>query len=464
MSAPTRSVGPLLLRLHFYAGVLVAPFLVVAAVTGLLFVTTPQLDRAVYADELRTDGHGPRKPLAEQVAAAVAAHPEGTVSEVILPAGDDLNTRVVFAVESLGENNDTVYVDPYTARVKGSLVTYYGATPLNTWLDVLHRDLHLGPVGNLYSELAASWLWIVALGGVVLWLRRQRGRLRAALVPDLKARKGVRRSRGWHASLGLWLALGLFIISATGLTWSNYAGENFGAVQDALNGSAPAVSTAAAPDSGGGGHHGSAGAARPADLTLLDPVVATARAAGLDGTVIVTPPAEPGTAWTVGQDSAPFGFDVVAVAPDGKTVTDRVDFADWPLLAKLTKLGIYAHMGILFGLPNQLVLGALALGLLTVIFWGYRMWWQRRPTRAGRSAPFGTAPARAAWRQLPTWAIVVGVPLVVALGYALPLFGLSLVGFLLTDLVIGALQGRRVAAIAPASPVPLDSPSEEAKV
>jgi uncharacterized iron-regulated membrane protein len=30
-------VKPLLLRLHFYAGVLVAPFLVVAAVTGLLY-------------------------------------------------------------------------------------------------------------------------------------------------------------------------------------------------------------------------------------------------------------------------------------------------------------------------------------------------------------------------------------------------------------------------------------------
>jgi hypothetical protein len=39
-----RSVGPLVLRLHFYAGVLVAPFLVVAALTGLAFVFTPQLD------------------------------------------------------------------------------------------------------------------------------------------------------------------------------------------------------------------------------------------------------------------------------------------------------------------------------------------------------------------------------------------------------------------------------------
>lgn len=36
---------PLLRRLHFYAGILVGPFLVVAAVTGALYVFTPQLER-----------------------------------------------------------------------------------------------------------------------------------------------------------------------------------------------------------------------------------------------------------------------------------------------------------------------------------------------------------------------------------------------------------------------------------
>ena len=34
--------GALLLRLHFYAGVLVAPFLVVAALTGLAYTCRPR--------------------------------------------------------------------------------------------------------------------------------------------------------------------------------------------------------------------------------------------------------------------------------------------------------------------------------------------------------------------------------------------------------------------------------------
>lgn len=34
----------LLVRLHFYAGVLVAPFLLVAALTGLAYTVAPQVD------------------------------------------------------------------------------------------------------------------------------------------------------------------------------------------------------------------------------------------------------------------------------------------------------------------------------------------------------------------------------------------------------------------------------------
>nr|BFE74031.1 hypothetical protein GCM10020092_073320 [Actinoplanes digitatis] len=125
-----------------------------------------------------------------------------------------------------------------------------------------------------------------------------------------------------------------------------------------------------------------------------------------------------------------------------------MDFADWPLLAKLTSWGVQAHMGILFGLVNQLLLAALAIGLICVIIWGYRMWWQRRPTRADRRALVGTAPARGAWQQLPAWGIAVGVPLVFGLAWALPLFGVPLLAFLLIDVAIGAVRK------APVSPAP----------
>lgn len=464
-SGPVRHVfGPLLLRLHFYAGIFVAPFVLLAALTGIAYAFTPQIERAVYADELTVTPGDTVKPLSEQLAAARATHPSGAVAAV-RPGYDDTATQVDFTASELDfDHKHTVYVNQYTGAVNGQLTTWWTSTPVRTWFDDLHTSLHAGELGFYYSEFAASWLWVLALGGVALWWRRQRGK--RMLRPDLAANKGVRRTRGWHASTGLWLSVGLIFLSATGLTWSNHAGANFSAAVDALRGSRPAVSTGltgeAAPT--GGGHHTegatSAGGGTPTDPAVIDKVMQVATANGIGGKLTVTIPADTATAWTVTEEDAlwPVGRDSIAVDAATGAITDRSDFADWPVMAKLTQWGIYAHMGDLFGPANQIVLAALALGLICVIIWGYRMWWQRRPTRADRRAPVG-APLgeRGAWQQLPPWAIAVGVPVVIFLGWAIPLFGIPLAGFIIADLVIGAFRRRRRGPKAeiPVSPAPV---------
>lgn len=54
----------------------------------------------------------------------------------------------------------------------------------------MHLNLNLGPTGRLYSELAASWLWVLARGGI-LWWRHQRGKRlgRRLLFPETRAAK-----------------------------------------------------------------------------------------------------------------------------------------------------------------------------------------------------------------------------------------------------------------------------------
>ncbi|MFG1801537.1 PepSY-associated TM helix domain-containing protein [Micromonospora carbonacea] len=455
----TPAWAALLLRLHFYAGILVAPFLFVAALTGLAYTVTPQLDRVVYGDLLTAAPDGPPKSLAEQVAAARAAHPEGTVAAV-LPGTDGATTRVVFAQPDLGDREHTVYVDPHTARVEGQLTTWFDATPVTTWLDDLHRNLHLGDLGRHYSEIAASWLWLLAVGGVVLWWRRRgaaRTRVRHLLVPDLSARRGVRRTRAWHATTGVWLAVGLLFLSATGLTWSRYAGGHFGSALDALRAGTPEISTSltGAPPPAAGEHQHGGVTAGPADPATFDRVLAAATDAGLAGPMRISPAEEPGDAWTVAQtdNTWPVARDRIAVDPVSGTVTARSDFADWPLLAQLSSLGVQAHMGLLFGPVNQVLLAALALGLLCVVVWGYRMWWQRRPTRADRRAAVGVPPARGGLRGLPWWALLPGLALTAAVGWALPWFGGPLLAFVVVDVVLGALARRRRRA-APVSPAP----------
>ncbi|WP_353890573.1 PepSY domain-containing protein [Micromonospora sp. WMMA1363] len=450
---PSTPLAALLVRLHFYTGILVAPFLVIAALTGLAYTVTPQLDQALYGDKLTVAGTGAQpRTLAEQVTAARTAHPDGILAAV-QPGADGRTTQVVFSQPELGDKQHTVYVNPYTAEVTGQLTTWFGATPVTTWLDDLHRNLHLGDVGRHYSEIAASWLWLLVLGGVVLWWRRRttgRARIRHLLLPDLASHRGVRRTRSWHATMGVWLAVGLLFLSMTGLTWSRFAGANFGAGLDALDAGRPALDTSLGTgpsDSGGEHQHGLPGVGGPADPATFDRVLTVARDAGLSGPIEIAPAEEPGAAWTVAQtdNTWPVARDRVAVDPTDGAITARSNFADWPLLAQLSSLGIQAHMGLLFGPVNQVLLAGLALGLLCVVVWGYRMWWQRRPTRADRRAPTGAPPARGGLRGLPVWALLLGVPLTVAVGWALPWFGGPLLAFLAVDAALGIAAQRRSA-------------------
>lgn len=455
---PARSrrhgLRPLLLRMHFYAGVFVGPFILIAAATGLLYALVPQLDSMVYRHELTVDHPGPQRiPLAQQLAAVRAAHPEGAVESIRPPHAADETTQVTLAVDDVpADYGRTVFVDPYTGEIRGALTTFGQWMPVRAWFDELHRNLHLGAIGRNYSELAASWLWVISLAGLVLWYahRRDTGKLRRLAAPDRdKARR--RRTLSWHGAVGVWIIVALLGLSVTGITWSRYGGASVNLIQEQLATTAPAVDTtlvqAPGPDTAMGGHqHGAADEAGSGDAMLAgaDVALRAAEQAGLRGPIWMYPPAASGQGWQVAENKRdwPTRYDAIAVDPGTGAVTDRVDFADWPFLAKLTDWAIGAHMGILFGIPNQILLALTAIGLITVVVRGYVMWWQRRPTR-GSAWAVGRPPLRGAIRNQHPATIVAIVVVAATLGCFLPLFGLSLAAFVIVDLVVGAVTARR---------------------
>ncbi|MEU1122821.1 PepSY-associated TM helix domain-containing protein [Streptomyces sp. NPDC005899] len=437
---------PLLLRLHFYAGVLIGPFLLVAAVTGLLYTATPQIESVLYHHELKVTPHGDPKPLAVQVNSAREAVPGGRLVSVTMGAGDNDTTRVTFEVEGLPEGyTQTAFVDPYDAEVHGTLRTFGEWLPVRSWFDSLHRTLHLGEFGRYYSEIAASWLWVEVLGGLALWLGAPRGRerLRALFVPR-RGRKGRKRVLSWHGAVGLWVAAGFLALSATGLTWSAYAGVNIGRIQDALGGATPSVSSSlGSTTQGSGSVGGGPSAGSPTARVDLDDAVRIARSEGLRGKLVISPPPDGRSAYVVEENTRhwPEQQDSVAIDPATGRVLDKLVFDDFPLLAKLTRWGIDAHMGLLFGLANQIALAVIALALIAMLLWGYRMWWLRRPTRAGGTRP-GRPPARGAWRRVPGRVMAPLVVVTAVLAYFLPLFGLPLACFLLADPAVAQVRRR----------------------
>ncbi|MGW4205782.1 PepSY-associated TM helix domain-containing protein [Streptomyces sp. NPDC004726] len=444
------ALRPLVLRMHFYAGLFIAPLLLAASVSGLLYALSFQAEKIVYRHELTVPAGERALPLAEQIEAARKARPDGTVTAVWPSHEEGATTRVLMKAPGVDENKSlAVFVNPYTAEIRGELSSYgsSGALPLRSWLDELHRDLHLGDLGRHYSEMAASWLWVVALGGLLLWLGRRRANRRALFVPE-KGAKGRRRTLSWHGAVGLWAVVGLVLLSATGLTWSRYAGENIGAVQDQLGGATPSVSAAIGGGTGAGGgdhdgHGGSAhGAHHGADVGV-DAALESARAAGIGGKITMTLPSE-GTGYVIKETDAtfPVHLDSVAVDPADGRVIDELRFGDYPVLAQLTRLAIDAHMGVFLGLANQLALAAVAFALIVLILWGYRMWWLRRPTK-GRKLGGGRPIPRGAWRRVPL-AVLLPLAAVTALvGWFVPLLGISLLAFLVVDIAVGAVAKAR---------------------
>lgn len=417
-SQPQVSLLTFVKRLHFYIGLFVGPFIFIAALTGTLYVLAPQLEQHIYASALQTSATGQSHSLVEQIATARASLSEELPLRAVRPAiGEGYTTRVLFAKPHWPNRLLTVFVDPVTLKIKATLPTYgtSGVLPLMTSIDFLHRGLLLGNVGRIYSELAASWMWVAALGGIWLWFCARRTKRKRAS-PYLRA-------KSYHQRAGWMILAGLLFFSATGLTWSQLAGSHIASWRQAIGWVTPSVKMALPPS-----HF-------IADIDeqerLFDPVLAIAREAGLTAAKLeIRPATMPGKAWMIREidRSWPSQVDAISVDPVTLQITSEARFAEYPLIAKLIRWGIDAHMGVLFGLPNQLLLAAFGITLCVLILLGYRMWWLRRPPVAVASDTLVYS-----WFYLaPRYRYLI-LLIALGLGLALPVMGASLILFVGVD-------------------------------
>ena len=427
----------LLRRLHFFIGLFVGPFIFVAALTGTLYVATPQLENLMYRQALQGEMSGERHSLAAQI--AVAERSLGTplrLSAVrpALEAGE--TTRVMFDDPALAPSeNRAIFIDPITLAVKGDMTVYgtSGILPLRQWIDYAHRSLLLGDIGRLYSELAASWMWVAALGGVALW---------AFTRPKRRIKNRLQNTRRVHVTLGWCLLAGMLLFSATGLTWSQWAGGNVDKLRATFGWLTPQVNTqlhgseamVMDPHAEHHAHHqGMVMSEPPIAVDRIDAILQVAQRGGIDATHLeIRPPRSVDRAWTVTEIDRrwPTQVDAVAIDPGSLAILDYTQFADFPLMAKLTRWGVDFHMGVLFGLPNQLLLMAFGLALCVAIVMGYRLWWIKRPALSSVSAVQTLAQS---WLALALPGRVLTLLLAIAFGLALPVMGASLLLFVIID-------------------------------
>lgn len=424
----------LIWRWHFYAGLFCIPFVLALSLTGSVYLFRPQIDAWLDAPYNHVGADAPRRPVSEQVRAALAAVPGTVLNAYQLPEGP---THAAQVLVGKGNGLYRVYVDPVTAEVLHSVAE---DQRFSRQLFHLHGELLLGKTGSALVELAACWTVVMLLTGLYLWWPRG-NRLAGVVYPRL-GRDGRLFWRDLHAVVGFWVSLFALLLILTGLPWATFWG---GALKDLRQWAADqpvqqdwttgrASELAERRAANGPIHDEHAGmpgmrhdmpvpAARP-DYRPLDRLAPAVQALALPAPVLLAPPSAKAANWTARSDAAnrPLRVNLVLDPADG-SVLKRVDFAQRPLLDRVIGYGVAAHEGQLFGLANQLLGVFVTLGLVILSVSGLVLWWRRRP-----QGVLGAPPAKAEARY-PALVLVI----LALLGLYMPLLGLSMLLLLLLE-------------------------------
>ncbi len=438
-------------RWHFYAGLIVAPFLLILSVTGAIYLFNDELNAALSPQLYRVAPHAQSVVPSRMVEAALKVHP-GTVTRIDLPERPD-RSAIVFITPASGDPV-RVAVDPGSGRVLGSFV--YART-LVGFADTMHGSLMMGTAGELVVELAACWAIVLIATGLYLWWPRgsQRG-MGGVLFPRLRAR-GRLFWRDLHATTGVWgIALIAFLL-LTGLPWALVQGEVMQRSAGALGLGYPAAhrtySVPSSPTMKGAlgeavwtmekapmpvsqahaapGHVGHAMATGGTDgdaVAGLDAIAAKlAREHGLARGYRLFPPTDPTGVYTAySYPDRPQGQRTLYFDRYSHDLIGEVGFADYGVVAKAIELGVQLHMGNYFGLANQLVMLATCVVIILLVVSGVVMWWRRRPQGALAAPP-----------RVPQARIVGAMVMLAIAGVLFPLLGASLIVVVAIEWIVG---------------------------
>ncbi len=431
-------------RWHLYAGLFVAPVLILLAITGALYLFDREIEGWWNADVQTVTPGAARQPLADQEAAVRAAWPGAVVQRVRLPRLAD--EASLWQVRLPGGTDRDIYVDPYRAHVTGERDPALQPMAI---VRRIHASLLAGEAGRYVVELAACWTLVMLVTGILLWWPK-RWRARGVIVPRLRGGER-RRWRDLHAipsALNVLLVAGLIL---TGLPWSVFWGVQFARLGESVPFIAPtpnfsAHMPATAGPAPGGAHHHSAPAAtlpwvirqqavphasgpRRVGIAAVEPLLARLDRAQFGEGVRIIYPQAPGEPFTISYvpDRAE-GQRTLYVDPVDGRVIDDIGWARYSPVGRIVEWGTMTHMGRQYGWPNQLANLIVCAGLIGSVVAGLTLWWRRRPG----SAPMGSS------ERLPAPLVA----LLAALGIAFPLVGASLIVLLVLGVARQAMRAR----------------------
>src|SRR5689334_5374009 len=348
-------------RWHFYAGMLVAPAIIVVAATGALYIFKDELEGVIYPGVTYVEPAAERASYEQQMAAVRAAVP--TAQRAILLqvfTNPKRATSMVFA-----GNGQYVYTDPYRGHYLGAI----GQAGFFNDVLVLHRTLFLGTTGRIIVELTTCWTIVLAVTGIYLWWPRKANELWGVWLPRLR-RKPYVVLRDLHSVGGIYLVVVALLIALTGLIYTYVWGSGFQYVAlktDAYDMFSKPMLSKSPPE---------------AKDVSIDRIVEIAQQRMPGNNLTVWFPRAPNAVYlvTANNERGPQVNEILFIdRVSGEILEDRYS-SQTKTMYWLGTWNYPLHVGTIWGLPSKILWLVTCIILMTLPVTGVWMWWQRRPT------------------------------------------------------------------------------------
>jgi uncharacterized iron-regulated membrane protein len=417
-------------RWHFFAGLLVIPFMLNLAVTGSLYLFKDEIDNTVFAYRNVVQPRGESLAPSLLTDNAKAAVPGSKVLRYQSPGIPEQSAKVTVGTPG---GNVLVFVDPYSGAVLGKV----GEKEEFSWVvKKIHSLEYFGLAFNRIVEAVGGLALVLVITGFYLWWPRKQtgGVVTVRGTPDKRV-----FWRDLHAVTGAGAGALIFFLAISGMPWSGYWGDKLNTTLSSHGLGYPAqlwddVPVSKLPTKQVLGNSGWTVENAPVPVSTpggtpvgLDQIVASVEAAGMAPGFEISLPAGKKEVYT----AAVFPDDIAkqrTIHFDQYSGNPLVDlkFSDYGAGAKAIELGIGVHQGQYWGLANQLVMLATCLAIILASVSAVVMWWKRRP-----SGRLGVPPMP---QQKSVFAIFTLVILV--FGIAFPLTGFAILGMLFVDQLI----------------------------
>lgn len=426
-------------RLHFYAALFITPLLITLTISGIGFLFFQEVENNIYKTEFFGDSPVKEHQSLNQAVDQVEDKFDGFYISKVSILEEPYNSRIT--LDDMAGNQRYVFLDQNNQIVADQNAKHTYANVVRN----IHSSLFTeNTFINYLVELTACWTIFMILSGTYMLIKKKL----------IRNKSNRLRFQKWHATLGIIIAIPVFVLVLTGLPWSGFMGAKIASVMDnsgELGQSELAVNPPKSdvneipwatrknkqPESeSGSAHHGSGEMPRT-DIKKqisIDKVVAEAQKDGITKPFSIVYPTSEEAAFTVskgsntgvtGLDVSPYHEQTLYIDQYNGKDLGKVKYQEYGIIGKWFTWGIPLHEGHLFGIANKVINLLVCIALLAVVGLGLTSWIKKMKATQIKIPKRVKKP--------------MSIPLViilVILGILMPLFGFSLIIVFLIELLL----------------------------